>query len=64
MFRTGRRPTDLASRTTTVTISKEETNYTINIVKSLQKCSKLKKGVSEKIQNKSKEQKVDFLVFY
>ena len=44
-----------------LTISNEETNYIIKIVKSLEESGLLIKGVSETIKNEAKEQKAGFL---
>ena len=50
MFGSGRRPSDLALRMTTLIISNEEVN-------DLEKSGLLIKGISETIKNESKEQK-------
>ena len=54
------RPLDLAKRTTLI-ISNEEINDIIKIVKSLEECGLLIKGVSKTIKYKAKEQKGGFL---
>ena len=53
-------PLDLASRTTTLIISKEEMNDIIKIVKSLES-DLLIKGINETIKNEAKEQEAGFL---
>ena len=60
MFGSGR-PSDLASRTTTLIISNEEMNDIMKIVKSLEESDLLMKGVSETIKNEAKGQKGGFL---
>ena len=45
---------------TTLIFSNEEMKNNLKIVKSLEEFGLLTKGVSETIQNESKEQKVDF----
>ena len=45
------------ARTTTLTISKEETEAIMKIVKSFEDSSLLFKGVSETIQNQAKEKR-------
>ena len=59
MFGSGR-PLDLASRVTTLTISNEEINDIMKIVKSFEKSGLLTKGNSETINNEAKEQKGGF----
>ena len=55
MFGSGRRrPSDLASRVSTLIISKEEMNDFMKIVKSLEESGLLIKGVSETIKNEAK----------
>ena len=54
-------PLDLALRTTTLTISNEEMEDVIKIVKSLEKSELLVKGIGETIKNEAKEQKGGFL---
>ena len=49
------------SGTTTLIISHEETNDTKKIIKSLEECGLLIKGVSKTIKNEAKEQKEGFL---
>ena len=56
-----KRPSDYASHTTTLIISCDEMKDIIEIVKSLEYSGLLLKGVSETIQNESKEQKGRFL---
>ena len=51
------RPSDLASRTTPLIISNEETEKIMKIVKSLELSGLLIKGISEKIKNEAKETK-------
>ena len=51
MFGSGR-PSDLASRTTTLIISNEEMNGIMKIVKSLEESDLLMKGVSETMKQK------------
>ena len=51
----------LGSRTTILIISNEEIEYIMKIVKSLEDCCLLRKGVKGTIQNKAKEQKGGFL---
>ena len=60
MFGSGR-PSDLASRTTTLIISNEEINDIMNIFKSLEESGLLIKDVSQTIKNEAKEQKGGFL---
>ena len=55
------RPSDLASRTTPLIISNEETEKIMKIVKSLELSGLLIKGISEKIKNEAKETKWGFL---
>ena len=54
----------LGSGTTTLTISNDETEDIMKIVKSLEDSGLLLKGVSEIIQNEAKKLKEDFLVCY
>ena len=54
----------LRSGTTTLIISNDETEDIIDIVKSLEDSGLLLKGVSETIQNETKEQKVGFLSMF
>ena len=49
---------------TTLTISNDEMEDILKIVKSLEDSRMLLKGVSEIIKNETKEQKEDFLVCY
>ena len=56
MFGSGR-PSDLASPTTTLVISKEEMNDIMKIVKSLEESGLLIKGISKAIKNEAKAQK-------
>ena len=51
----------LGSGTATLIISKDEMNYIIKIVKSLENSGVLLKGVSETIQHEAKEQRGGFL---
>ena len=51
------RPSDLASSTTTLVISKEEMNDIMKIVKSAEESGLLIKGISKAIKNEAKEQK-------
>ena len=51
----------LGSGTTTIITSNDEMEDIIKIVKSLEDCCLLLKGVSETIQNEAKEQKRGFL---
>ena len=67
MFGPGRRPSNLASRTshlalrmTTLIISNEEMGDIMKMVKSLGESGLLIKGVSETIKNEAKEQKEGF----
>ena len=60
MFESGR-PSDLASRSTTLIISNEEINDIMNIFKSLEESGLLIKDVSQTIKNEAKEQKGGFL---
>ena len=60
MFRSGH-PSDLALHNTTLTISNEEMNDIMKIVKLLEESGLLKKGVSKTIKNDVKEQKGGFL---
>ena len=60
MFGSGR-PSDLASRSTTLIISNEEINDIMNIFKSLEESGLLIKDVSQTIKNEAKEQKGGFL---
>ena len=55
------RPLSSASRTTTLTISNDEMEDIIKIVKSLKDSGLLLKGVSQTVQNEAKEQKRGFL---
>ena len=55
------RPSSSASRTTTLTISNDEMEDIIKIVKSLKDSGLLLKGVSQIVQNEAKEQKRGFL---
>ena len=52
---------DLASPTTALTISNEEMEYLMKIVKSLEESGLLIKGINETIKNEAKEQKGGFL---
>ena len=61
MFGSGRRPSDLASRTTTLIVSNEEMNDIMKIIKFLEEYGLLIKRVSETIKNEAKEQKGGFL---
>ena len=61
MFGSDMRPSDLASRATTLIISNEEMNAIMKIVKSLEESGLLIKSVSETIKNEAKEQKGGFL---
>ena len=54
----------LRSGTTTLIISNDETEDIIDIVKSLEDSGLLLKGVSETIENETKEQKVGFLSMF
>ena len=57
------RPLSSASyNTTTLIISNSEINDIIKIVKSLEDCGLLLKGVTKTVQNEVKEQKKDFLI--
>ena len=56
MFGSGR-PSGLALRNVTLTISNEEMNDIIEIINSLEESGLLIKGVSEPIKNKVKQQK-------
>ena len=47
----------LGSYTTTLKVSNEEMNDVMKIVKPLEECRLIIKGISEAIQNKSKERK-------
>ena len=60
MFGSGR-PSGLALRNVTLTISDEEMNDIIEIINSLEQSGLLIKGVSEPIKNKVKQQKGGFL---
>ena len=60
MFGSGR-PSDLASRSTTLIISNEEINDIMNIFKSLEESGLLIKDVRQTIKNEAKEQKGGFL---
>ena len=60
MFGSGR-PSDLASRNTTLIISNEEINDILNIFKSLEESGSLIIDVSQTIKNEAKEQKGGFL---
>ena len=60
MFKSGTCPSDLASRTT-ITISNEEMNDIVKIIKFVEVSGLLIKGVSETIKNEAKEQKARFL---
>ena len=60
MFRSGH-PSDLALHNTTLTISNEEMNDIMKIVKLLEESGLLKKGVSKTIKTDVKEQKGGFL---
>ena len=51
----------LSSGTTTLIISNDEMNDILKIVKSLENCGILLKGVSETIKDEAKEQKGGFL---
>ena len=51
----------LGSGTTTLTISYDEMEDMIKIVKSLEDCGLLSKVVSETIKNEAREQKAEFL---
>ena len=55
------RPSGLALRNVTLTISNEEMNDIIEIINSLEESGLLIKGVSEPIKNKVKQQKGGFL---
>ena len=55
------RPSDLASRTTTLLISNEGINDTMKSIKWLKESGSLIKAVSETIENEAKEQKGGFL---
>ena len=63
MFGSGTRPLDLAKWTTLI-ISNEKMTYIMKIVRCLQRSGLLIKDVSEIIQNKAKNKKVDFLECY
>ena len=52
---------DLASPTTALTISNEEMEYLMKIVKSLEESGLLIKVINETIKNEAKEQKGGFL---
>ena len=54
------RPSNLVLRTKTLTISNEEMNNVMKIVKSLEESGLIVKGVSKTIKNEAKEQKVEF----
>ena len=56
----GKSPLDLAKQTTTLTISNDEMEDIIKVVKSLEDSGLLLKGVSETIQNEAQEQKGGF----
>ena len=60
MFGSGR-PSGLALRNVTLTISNKEMNDIIEIINSLEESGLLIKGVSEPIKNKVKQQKGGFL---
>ena len=60
MFGSGR-PSGLALRNVTLTISNEIMNDIIEIINSLEESGLLIKGVSEPIKNKVKQQKGGFL---
>ena len=60
MFGSGR-PSDLASRNTTLIILNEEINDIMNIFKSLEESGLLIKDVRQTIKNEAKEQKGGFL---
>ena len=51
----------LGSGVTTLIISNDEMNYILKIVKSLENCGLLLKGVSKTIQHEVKEQRGGFL---
>ena len=55
------RPSSSASHNTTLIISNDEIEDIIKIIKSLEGSGLLLKGVTEKVQNKVKEQKGGFL---
>ena len=57
-------PLDLASRTTALTISNEEIEDIMKIVKSLEESGLLIKGISEKLKMKQKNKKEDFFQYY
>ena len=61
MFGSGRRPSDLASRTTKLRTSNEEMNDIIKIVNSLEGSGLLIKGISGTTKNEAKERKGGFL---
>ena len=61
MFGSGTRPSDFASRVTTLTIYNEEMNDIKKIVKWLEESGLLIKCVSETTKNEAKEQKGGFL---
>ena len=63
MFISGR-PSDLASRATTLITSNEEANGIMEIVTSFEKFGLFIKGVSETIKNEAKNKKEDFSVCY
>ena len=60
-FGSGTRPSDLASRTTALIISKNEINDIIKIVESLEESGLLIKGISKTSKNEAKKQKGGFL---
>ena len=55
-------PSDLALRTTTLTISNQEMNDIMKIVNSLEESGLLIKGVNKTTKNEAKEQKGGFLI--
>ena len=64
MFGSGRCPSYLASRMTTMIISNEEINDIMEIVRSREESGLLTKDVSETIKNEAKNKKEDFSECY
>ena len=60
MFGYGRRPSELALRTTTLIISNEKVIHIMKIAKALEDFGLLIKSVSETMKNEAKEQKGGF----
>ena len=60
MFGYGRRPSELALRTTTLIISNEKVIHIMKIAKVLEDFGLLIKSVSETMKNEAKEQKGGF----